>query len=213
MKKRKGIILLIAVLSLLLVICITAALIISILPQAKEYGFARNVSPEERALRMQVVAQAESWLGASSISGTHRQIIDIYNGHSPLAVGYKVQYTDKWCATFVSTVAIQCNLTDIIPTECGCQRQIALFEEMGCWEEADDYIPLPGDVIFYSSTDFDDEDCGGFSDHVGIVVGTCDGYIKVIEGNFLGAVAYHIIPIGERSIRGYALPNYGDKIS
>ena len=177
------------------------------------YGFARPVSQEEQALRLQVVQQAQSWLKANEIDGSHKQIIDIYNAHSPLAQGYVVKYTDQWCATFGSTVAIQCGLTNIIPTECGCQRQIALFEEMGCWEENDDYIPLPGDYIFYSSTDLDDEDCSGFSDHVGIVVGTRNGYIKVIEGNYIGTVAYHIVPIGDKSIRGYGLPDYPSGIT
>lgn len=177
------------------------------------FGFDRPVSDAEQALRLQVVQQARSWLAANEYDGSHQPIINIYNAHTPLAQGYTVQYTDKWCATFASAVAIQCGFTDIIPTECGCQRQIALFEALGCWEEDDNYIPLPGDYVFYSSHDLDDEDCGGFSDHVGIVIGTRNGYIKVIEGNFLGTVSYHILPIGDPSIRGYGLPDYASKIA
>ncbi len=173
-----------------------------------EYGFARQVSDEEAALRMQVVSTAQSWQGASDSDGSHKPIIDIYNGHEPLAVGYLVQYSDNWCAAFVSCAAIQCQLTSIIPTECGCQRQIALFEKLGCWVEDDNYIPLPGDIIYYSSKDAIGDNTA-WSDHVGIVVGTHGDRIKVIEGNYNGAVKTRVISVGDRYIRGYGVPDYG----
>ena len=177
--------------------------------QELEYGFDREVSEEENEIRTTFVTTAEGWLGTSEGTDQHKQILSIYNAHEPLAQGYIVSESDKWCATFVSTIAIQCGLTDIIPTECGCQRQIGLFQELGRWEERDDYIPLPGDIIYYSSKDEKpQEDCTGWSDHVGIVVGTCNGYIKVIEGNFLGRVAYHYIPVNDANIRGFALPEF-----
>ena len=85
-----------------------------------------------------VVAQAQAWLGFNEKDGTHEGIIDLYNAHKPLARGYAVKYTDAWCATFVSAVAIKLGYTDIIPTECGCNQMIALFQKMGCFVERDD---------------------------------------------------------------------------
>lgn len=35
-------------------------------------------------------------------SPEHRHIVDTYNRIKPLPVGYKVSYTDSWCAVFVS---------------------------------------------------------------------------------------------------------------
>lgn len=119
-----------------------------------------------------------------------------------------MQYTDSWCATFVSAVSIRCGLTDIIPTECSCERLIGLFGALGRWQEDDNYTPLPGDIIFY---DWDEKwpgDCTGWADHVGIVVGTKWPFVKVIEGNRDDAVAYRVIPLGEIHIRGYGLPDY-----
>jgi hypothetical protein len=183
-------------------------------PSRLEYGFAREISQEEQALRLNVIQTAEKWLGTVQGTDEHRKILSIYNEHTPLAQGYIVQESDKWCATFGSTVAIECDLTHIIPTECGCQRQIGLFEEISCWQEDDSYIPLPGDIIYYSSKDENPkEDCTGWSDHVGIVAGTCDDYIKVIEGNFVGTVSYHYIKINSKGIRGYALPHYAGQLS
>lgn len=177
-----------------------------------DYGFSRSVSAGEQKLRLQIVSEAEDWLGADEGSAAHRQILDIYNSHKPLAQGYEVQADDNWCAAFVSTVAIQCGLTDIIPTECGCQRQIGLFQELNCWVEEDDYEPLPGDIIYYCNSDTGlSGDCTGWSDHVGIVVGTWHGIIKVIEGNNSDSVRYRYIPVNAPLIRGYATPDYESK--
>lgn len=171
------------------------------------YGFAREVPEEEQNLRMLVVQTAQSWLGCNEKDGSFKPIIDLYNSHKPLAVGYLVQYTDQWCAAFGSAVAIQCELTEIIPTECGCQRQIALFEALGCWEEDDDYIPLPGDFIFYSLNNTSENNTA-WSNHVGIVVGTSGNKIQVIEGNYNESVAYHVVSVDDVTIRGYGLPDY-----
>ena len=74
-----------------------------------EMGMAKTASA--------ALAQAREWIGRNEADGTHKGIIDVYNGHTPLARGYRVKYTDAWCATFVSAVAIKCGLTEIIPTE------------------------------------------------------------------------------------------------
>lgn len=172
------------------------------------WGFAREVSEEEKEVRLQVVEKAKKWLGVKEADGSHQAIVDVYNSHTPLARDYPATYEDSWCSVFVSVVSIQCGLTDIIPTECGCEPHIELFKEMGCWEEADDYVPLPGDLIFYHWECTDEGDCVAWSDHVGIVVGTAGDFIKVIEGNYGDAVGYHTIWVDHQEVRGYGLPKY-----
>lgn len=203
--KQNRILLIALVAASVLVIAVVTAVLVN---HSTPFGYAREVSPEEAAMRNRMVQTAEGWLGRSEADGSHREIIDLYNCHTPLAQGYIVQYDDSWCATFVSTVAIQCGFTHIIPTECGCERQIGLFMELGCWIEDDSYVPLPGDIIYYSRSDKGFGDCTGWSDHVGIVVGTKGSYIKVIEGNSGDRVQYQIIRINAKTIRGYAVPNY-----
>lgn len=175
------------------------------------WGFYWKVPDEEAALRLQVVRTAESWLGAKEEDRSHEAIIDLYNSHEPLAVGYVVQYTDSWCATFVSSAAITSGLTDIIPTECSCERQIGLFQSLGRWEEDDSIIPLPGDIIYYDWDETKPGDATGWSDHVGIVVGTKWPFVKVIEGNKDDAVSYRILLLGNIQIRGYGKPDYAAK--
>jgi hypothetical protein len=165
----------------------------------------------EKQLREQVVKTAKSWLGCKESDGSHKKIIDVYNAHKPLASGYMVKYTDHWCSTFASAVAIKAGLTDIIPTECGCERHIELFKKLDSWQENDAYKPSAGDYIFY---DWDDNGVGdnkGHSDHVGIVVSVSGSTIKVIEGNMSDAVGYRNIEVNARYIRGYGVPKYSTK--
>ena len=173
------------------------------------WGFYRKVSEEEAALRMHIVETAEGYLGCNEADGSFQPIIDRYNSQENLPLDYEMQYTDSWCAAFVSAVAMECGITDILPTECSCERQIGLFQELGRWEEDDSAIPLPGDVIYY---DWDEKrlgDCTGWSDHVGIVVGTKWPFLKVIEGNRDDAVTYRVLLLNDIHIRGFGLPDYG----
>ena len=155
-----------------------------------------------------VVKQAQSWLGKKESDGSYKIIIDTYNAHKPLARGYKVKYTDEWCATFVSAVAIKCGLTDIIPTECSCGQMIELFKSKGCWQEKDDYIPSPGDILFYDWEDTGIGDNVGYPDHVGIVEEVKNNTLTVIEGNKNEVVARRILSINGKYIRGYGVPKY-----
>ena len=158
-----------------------------------------------------VVEQAKAWLGRNEASGTHKAIIDVYNAHKPLARGYAVKYTDSWCATFVSAVAIKTGCTDIIPLECGCQQQVELFKKLGSWDESDARTPNPGDIIYYDWDDNGKGDNVGWSDHVGIVEKVSFGQITVIEGNYSNAVKRRILSVNAKNIRGYGVPKYGTK--
>ena len=172
-------------------------------------GFSREIPFAEQQLRLELVSTAQNWLGIREGFAGHELIVQIYNSHEPLAQGYEVTTNDNWCAAFASAVAIQCSLTDIIPTECGCERQIGLWQNIGRWVEDDNYMPLPGDYIYYAWDEgWDIGDCTGWADHVGIVVGSAGPFIKVIEGNKDDQVAYRIIPRGYYQIRGYGLPDY-----
>lgn len=163
--------------------------------------------------RNTIVKQAQSWIGCKEADGTHKKIIDVYNGHTPLARGYKVQYTDAWCATFVSAVAIKCGYTAIIPTECGCDPMITLFKNLGEWIEDDSYVPSAGDVIFYDWQDSGSGDNTGSSDHVGIVEKVSGSTITVIEGNYSDSVKRRTIQVNGKYIRGYGVPKYSDSTS
>lgn len=165
----------------------------------------------EQALRQKVVSIAQSYIGCKESDGSHRKIIDLYNSHKPLARGYAVKYTDAWCSTFASAVAIAAGLTDIIPTECGCEKHIQLFKALGSWQENDAHVPSPGDYIFYNWSDNGVGDCTGAADHIGIVEKVSGQTLTIIEGNMGNAVGRRTLAVNGRYIRGYGLPKYGSK--
>lgn len=165
----------------------------------------------ESQIRSKVIQTAKKYLGCKESNGSHKQIIDRYNSHKPLARKYPVKYTDAWCATFVSAVAIECGYTDIMPTECSCSKMITLYKNLGRWQESDSHIPSLGDVIMYDWDDSGSGDNKGSADHVGIVVSVSGNKIKIIEGNYGDSVAYRTIKVNDKYIRGYCLPDYASK--
>lgn len=156
----------------------------------------------------EVINQAKAWIGKKESNGSHKEIIDLYNTQNPLPYGYKVKYTDSWCATFVSAIAVKLGYTSIIPTECGCERMIELFKTLECWIEDENRTPEPGEIIFYDWQDSGKGDNKGWSDHVGIVEKVSGGKITVIEGNNSDAVKRRTLAVNGKYIRGYGVPRY-----
>lgn len=180
-----------------------------------KYAKAAATEPEKEggnsmSDRQNIVNAAVSYIGCKESDGSHKKIIDLYNSHKPLARGYAMKYTDAWCATFVSAMAIKCGLTAILPTECGCEKMIELFKKLGSWQEDDAYVPQPGDVIFYDWDDSGSGDNRGYSDHVGIVEKVSGSTITIVEGNMSNAVGRRNLKVNARYIRGYGVPKYKD---
>lgn len=165
----------------------------------------------ELQIRKKVIETAKSYFGSVEGSANHREIIDTYNAHKPLARGYKVTYTDAWCATFVSIVGIKCGLTDIMPTECGCGQMVELYRKRGRWQENDAYTPEIGDIIMFDWDDSGNGDTSGWPEHVGIVTAVNGSSLTIIEGNKNNSVGYRSINVNSRYIRGYCLPDYASK--
>ena len=161
--------------------------------------------------RSEIVRQAQAWVGLNENDGSFKKIIDIYNSHKPLARGYALKYTDAWCAGTIGALAVACKATDIIPMEVSCPKMIDIAKSMGIWVEADDYKPMPGDIMMY---DWADSGCGdnrGDADHVGVVEKVTGNTVTVIEGNYSNAVERRGMLVNGRYIRGYIAPNYEEE--
>lgn len=157
--------------------------------------------------RNSFVATAVSYLGVKEGSAKHHEIIDIFNA-SKLCPRWKAQYTDAWCAEFVSAMAIKAGLSDIIPVECSCYYMTRLAQQRGIWVENDAYVPKTGDIIMYDWDDSGSGDNTNSPDHVGIVVSVSGNSIKVIEGNCSNQVKYRTIKVNGKYIRGYIVPKF-----
>ncbi len=170
---------------------------------------------DEHALRFKVVDMARLFIGAKQGSADHKLIVDTYNSHQPLARGYKLKYTDAWCAGFVSAIAIMTDMTDIIPTEVGAQEQLQKFQKLGEFTEDDAYVPKVGDIVYYDWDDSGYGDNKGRADHVGIVEALGSYSFTVIEGNMtvngVSQVGRREVDYDQRFIRGFGVPNYASK--
>ena len=154
------------------------------------------------------VAKCLEYHGFNEADSSHRIIVDLYNGIRPLPAGYRLSYLDPWCAGFVSAMAKQCGLLDMVYPECSCDRMIELYKKAGRWQERDDYTPQPGDLVFYDWQDSGKGDNAGSADHVGVVTSVSGLSIKVIEGNMSDAVGFRNLTVGARYIRGFACPDF-----
>lgn len=163
--------------------------------------------------RQAVVNQARSWVGRNEKDGSFKLIVDIYNSHMPYARGTKMQYSWEWCACFCSAVDIALGYASVMPLEIGVGEMILLAMNAGIWQEADNYLPKPGDRIVYDWKDSGKLDNLGWPNHIGIIetVNVSSGYMTVIEGNKNSAVGVRTININGRYIRGFITPKYDDE--
>ena len=145
----------------------------------------------EKELRHKVVNIMKGWLGWSEVNGKFKAIIDLYNTQKPLPVGYKMKYTDEWCAATVTAAGMQAGLSDIILGECSCSRMIALYKAKGRWMEDDAYRPDIGDILMYCWKDganYATTDQTANPNHVGFVGAvnsntmTISGLTKCVSG-------------------------------
>ena len=81
--------------------------------------------------RTAVVNQAKAWLGYNEADGSHRAIIDLYNTQNPRPRGYKVTYTDAWCATLVKSIFV-CKLPSGITVDNYAARRAACSSAIRC---------------------------------------------------------------------------------
>lgn len=170
----------------------------------------------EQELRNELVDTFASYIGASKGSIKHRNLVDIYNSYKPLPQGYKLKYTDAWCAGSASAIAILCKLTDIIPVECSCSRQIELWKKMGRWIEDESITPKKGMYCYYDwddGTDYAKTDNKGAPEHVGIVSAVNGKTFTVIEGNKgqNSVVGYRQVEVNGRYLRGFGDPDFASK--
>lgn len=147
---------------------------------------------------------------AKQFDGMTASEIGIFNYKSSTG---KQFYAADWCAMFVSYCFDQCGLIDAIDgVYFGCTTKVNEIKGTELWRDAADYIPQPGDVIFYT-------DDGRTSYHTGIVV-SCNGTtITTVEGNtadYVGENGYlnstcrvwdNKASVGGRNILGYLVPN------
>lgn len=148
-----------------------------------------------------------SWVGYNEVNKKYLEILNVYNSHKPLARGYAIKPSDEWCDACVSAAAIKAGAVDLIGTEVGVEKHVAIFKRKGIWIEDGTITPQPGDVIVFNWDD-NTQPNDGNSDHIGYVESVSGGKITTLEGNMGEKVGRRTIPVGYGYIRGFARPKY-----
>lgn len=148
-----------------------------------------------------------SWVGYNEVNKKYLEILNVYNSHKPLARGYAIKPSDEWCDACVSAAAIKAGAVDLIGTEVGVEKHVAIFKRKGIWIEDGTITPRPGDVIVFNWDD-NTQPNDGNSDHIGYVESVSGGKITTLEGNMGEKVGRRTIPVGYCYIRGFARPKY-----
>lgn len=167
----------------------------------------------EAEIRKEIVDTLMAYKGAKEGSKKHRELVDVYNSHTPRARGYALKYTDDWCAGTVCAAAVMCGHTDLFPMEVSVPKMVELAKGMEIWVEDDGYTPAPGDLIVFYWKDSGSGDATGGANHIGMVAEVKDGKITTIEGNMSDAVGSRTIAVNGKYIRGFICPDYGCKAS
>lgn len=125
---------------------------------------------------------AKTWIGTKQGTQKHKQIIDGYNTIKPLPRGYRLTYSDSWCAGFASFVMLKCGAVNA-PYECSCyyMKQAATKNKQIV------KTPKINDFVLY------DWGGDGVPDHIGVISNISGDKITVIEGNMSRAVGVRTI--------------------
>lgn len=147
-----------------------------------------------------IITHAKRYVETTQGDARHKDIIDKYNAVKPLPVGYKMKYTDDWCAAFVTVIGDLSGASAYIGRECGVQRFAQMFKKQGIW--LGNVKPQAGDLVVF------DWRRDGWADHIGIVEKLVGNEVTVIEGNTQKRVAYRTYYYNDWRIAGYARPKY-----
>ena len=170
-----------------------------------------HIGLTEDAIRERVVAEAVKYIGVREGSKEHKKIVDTYNSQGKLPRGYKLQYTDAWCAGFISFLGIVLGISHVILPEVGCGPMIEEYKDKDRWMEADDYVPKPAD-IWMADWEAKNGECLGAPNHVELVE-WCDGKnIGLVGGNSDNQVKRRTICVEHINTRGFCLPDYASLV-
>lgn len=122
-------------------------------------------------------------------------------GYTRYGDWYGIPYGD-WCAMFVSFCIRWAGIPEEnMPVDCNCSHWINQLGALGMYASAENYVPKPGDLVFF------DFNYDGIADHVGIVAAADleNDALVTIEGNRTDFVETFSLRYSEACVMGYGL--------
>lgn len=142
-----------------------------------------------------VIIQSHKYVGCHEGDTLHREIVDGYNSILPHPRGYKLKYTDSWCAAFVSWVMYTAGISTF-PYECGVSEMLELMYKKNMLIRG--RLPYSGEVVFFNYS------------HVGLCLGSDwnSNVIAVREGNANDSVIDRYYRLDGGKLRCFAAPYF-----
>lgn len=153
---------------------------------------------DEQSLLEKIVETAVSQLGYTE--SERNFIVDHElerHGYTRYGEWYGNPY-GEWSNMFTSFCLYYAGLTEI-PLRAGADVMRIEWEDLGLWQDAGDYTPLPGDIVFL------DKNGNGTAETTAIVLSWDFEWLTVIEGDVNGYVAETDYRYGDEAILGYGL--------
>ncbi|MDD6502328.1 MAG: hypothetical protein PUF46_02230, partial [Oscillospiraceae bacterium] len=155
--------------------------------------------------RQDVLAVAESQLGyQESLRNYMTDDNGICRGYSRYGAWYGDPYGD-WSAMYAAFCLSYAQVEGMtLNSDCAAWAEALSAEDCGLYFPAEDYEPVPGDLIFFST------DGTGTPDRVGLVtariaaVGDTPEQLRVIGGDSENRVRYETYTLSDETIAGYA---------
>jgi len=125
---------------------------------------------------------------------------------------YGYPYGD-WCAMFLSFCLHYAGVSeDVMPQESGVNRWAALLQERGQFIPAGDYVPQPGELVFFTNR------WDRIPEHIGVVsevIQKEDGHFQIItiEGNRTPAVMRFLYDLNAKGIAGFGVFPQNDALT
>ena len=174
-----------------------------------------------------VVYQAEGWRGyfeKASNKDLEKFLANAGSANYTIFGRWYEEYSGQagfinaqWCHMFVSFNANRAGVgPDAFPYTASCGTGVAWFKQRGRYRRHDEYTPIKGDVVYFTSD-------GSTPGHVGIVRVVDGGYVYTVEGNTGtkkgpdgkdalipngGGVAFKGYALTSGYILGYGSPDY-----
>lgn len=149
-----------------------------------------------------VLAIAQSQLGYSESQQNYivPEGTTEIKGYTRYGEWYGAPYGD-WCAMFASFCLHYAEIDPAFPLESNCRQWRSALRQQGLYREAGEYLPAPGDLVFFARNG------SATLDHVGIVTAYDPDaqQITTIEGNKYNTVAGDSYFIHDAQIDGYGV--------
>ena len=146
-----------------------------------------------------LLAVAETQLGyAESTANFIVNESGVRKGYTRYGAWYGIPYGD-WSAMFVSFCLRYADIpASAMPRGADCQGWAEHLKDMDLFAYAEDYIPVPGDLVFFAAS-------GGSCERVGIVAAADadGGSLTVLEGDCGDCVQYELCELSGSGILGY----------